>query len=96
MLGVTFYWRMTFWGRHGVLATSMNATEIVLALDGENGTRTVPLPEPNPGGYMRSFLRDIEGHVDEGELCTEQVLQGARVALTVQRVADENACRVPL
>ncbi len=91
-----FYWRMTFWGRRGVLATSINATETVLALDGESGTRTVLLPAPNPGGYMRSFLRDIEGRVDEGELCTEQVLRAARVALTAQRVADQNSCRVPL
>jgi predicted dehydrogenase len=91
-----FYWRMTFWGRHGVLATSINAKETVLALDGENGTRTVPLPAPNPGGYLRSFLHDIDGHVGEGELCTEQVLRSTRVALKVQQAADQNACHVPL
>jgi hypothetical protein len=87
---------MTFWGRHGVLATSINATETLLALDGENGTRAVPLPAGNPGGYLRSFLRDIDGHVGEGELCTEQVLRSARVALKVQQAADQNACYVPL
>jgi len=94
--GLPFYWRMTFWGRRGVLATSINATETVLALDGESGTRTVPLPASNPGGYLRSFLHDIDRRVGEGELCTEQVLRSSRVALTVQQAADQNACDVPL
>ena len=91
-----FYWRMTFWGRRGVLGTSINARESVLALDGETGARAMPLPAANPGGYLRSFLRDIDGRVTDGELCTEQVLRAARVALTVQRAADQNLCRVPL
>ena len=91
-----FYWRMTFWGREGVIETCMTAKGVSLVLNGESALRTEPLPEGNPGGYLESFIGDLEGEAEEGELCTESVLSAARIALTVQRAADTNSCSVSL
>jgi predicted dehydrogenase len=91
-----FYWRTTFWGRRGVIETSSTAQDILVALDAESGVRHEPLPAGNPGGYLRSFLHDIEGNLDADELCTEHTLRAARIALTVQRAADTHQCRVAL
>ena len=91
-----YYWRMTFFGSRGLIETSAGARETTLALFGAQGTESRPLPEGVPGGYLRSFLKDIRGEVEEGALDTEEVLRATRVALTVQRAADENAHDVKL
>jgi predicted dehydrogenase len=83
-----FYWRMTFWGQKGVTEASVTSSEIALALNGESGVRSLPLAEGNPGGYLRSFLRDIQGGLGVDELDTAQVLRAARTTLMIQRVAD--------
>jgi hypothetical protein len=91
-----FYWRLTLWGRKGVIETSETANEITVALDGEPGTRSVPLPAGNPGGYLRAFLHDIQGTSGADELATARVLRASRVALTVQWAADTESPQVYL
>ena len=86
-----FYWRMTFWGEEGVLETSATARAITVALKGETEVRKEPLPPGNPGGYLRAFVHDIVGELKEGELCTKDVLRASRLALTAQKMADEEA-----
>ncbi len=85
-----FYWRMTFWGESGVIETSSTAQQIVVALDGEPGLRHEPLPEADPGGYLRSYLSDLEGHPRADGLSTASVLRATRVALTAQAAADRH------
>jgi predicted dehydrogenase len=91
-----FYWRLTLWGRKGVIETSETATDITIALDGEPGTRSLPLPPGNPGGYLEAFLHDIQGASDPDELSTADVLRASRVALTVQWAADTQTPQVHL
>lgn len=91
-----FYWRLTLWGRKGVIETSATASEIAVALDGEPEVRSVPLPAENPGGYLEAFVRDIEGASQAGELATAEVLRASRVALTAQWAADTGATQVQL
>ena len=91
-----FYWRMTLWGREGVIETSSGAHNITVALNREGELRSEPLPEGNPGGYMKSFIRDIQGEQDEDELCTKRVLSASRVALTVQEAARTGSREVVL
>lgn len=86
------YWRMTFWGRKGVVETAMNLDHIMVALDGEAAPRHEPLPPGNPGGYLQAFLDDIagtaKGSADPGgTLDTAAVLASARVALQIQAAA---------
>jgi predicted dehydrogenase len=91
-----FYWRLTLWGRKGVIETSATAAEITVALDGEPDTRSEPLPPGNPGGYLKAFLHDIQGTSGAGELSTADVLRATRVALTAQWAADVNVAHVHL
>jgi predicted dehydrogenase len=91
-----FYWRITFWGRNGVIETANTAREVVVARNGEKGLHREPLAAGNPGGYLRSFIHDVEGHLDREELCTESVLHGARIALSIQKAADTHTCNVSL
>jgi predicted dehydrogenase len=91
-----YYWRMTFFGSRGLIETFAGATETTLALFGAQGTESRPLPEGNPGGYLQSFLKDIRGEAKGDALNTEEVLRATRVALTVQRAADENEHDVSL
>lgn len=91
------YWRVTVWGRRGVAETSANAGEIRLALDTDRELRSIPLPAAREGGYLESFLRDLAGEPSgEGDLDTKAVLASARLALEVQKAADEGRTQVDL
>jgi predicted dehydrogenase len=94
--GLPFYWRCTFWGRNGVLETSASAKEIILALNGENTYRSIPLPAPNPGGYLQAFLNDLAGTSQPEEIDTAQVLAATRTTLRIQYAADQNLREVHL
>lgn len=85
------YWRMTLWGRQGVLETSLTADDITLAANGDQEPRSEPLPAGNPGGYLQSFLRDMHGQPAADALCTESVLQATRTTLILQQAADTSA-----
>jgi predicted dehydrogenase len=91
-----FYWRMTFWGRKGVIETSATASEITIALDGEPSIRSIPLPAGSPGGYLKAFVHDIQGTLEAHELTTADVFRAARVALTAQWAADTESPQVHL
>jgi predicted dehydrogenase len=88
------YWRLTLWGREGVAETSATAKEIHLALAGDERMRALPLPPGREGGYFQDFLADVEDR--PGELDTGAVLRAARLALLIQRAADEGLREVRL
>ncbi|MCX6048280.1 MAG: Gfo/Idh/MocA family oxidoreductase [Chloroflexi bacterium] len=90
------YWRMTFWGRKGVLETSTTSDQIMVALNGERAPRQEPLPPGNPAGYLTAFLHDIAGASEGEELTTESILQAARTVLKIQQMADLTAAGNPL
>ncbi len=81
------YWRMTFWGRKGVLETSLTSDHIFVALNGENAPRREPLPPGNPAGYLKAFLHDIAGTSGAEELTTDDVVRATRTALQIQQAA---------
>ena len=84
-----FAWRMTFWGRKGVIELSCSAQKITLAAAGATELKLVDPPPGNPGGYLASYLADLAGSPTENGLTTDSVLEAARVALTVQQAGDE-------
>jgi predicted dehydrogenase len=90
------YWRTTFWGRDGILETSMTATSISVALAGDEALREEELPQGTDGGYLREFLRDIEGTVGAEERSTKTVLKAARTVLKIQEAADKGLREVEL
>ena len=91
------YWRMTLWGRRGLIETSSTARRIYMARDSDRQLEELELPDDNEGGYLEAFLADIAGiPAADGELDTAAVLASARVALQVQQAADEGRTHVDL
>lgn len=83
----SLYWRMTFWGRKGVVETSMTSDQIMVAVDGEENPRYEPLPAGNPGGYLQAFFDDIHGK--NPDLNTQTILSSARTVLQIQAAANK-------
>ena len=91
-----FYWRITFWGRGGVLEVGHRAEGIQVAVDGDKTLSRRPAPEGEPGSYLHSFVRDLRGEVVEGDLDTPTLIQSSRTAIAIQNAADGNAHDVAL
>ena len=89
-----FYWRMTFFGRDGILEIATTVNAITLTVEGEAVPR--PPPEVTSGGYFEGFLKDIRGESGAEDLDTAAVIKASRTVLTVQKAADENAHDVEL
>lgn len=90
--GIPQYWRITFWGTEGVLEGGMNVP-LVLYRNGKDKPETLPLPAATKGAYLTSFIKEARGETEGITLSTAEVLEAARVTLTIQRVADERmAC----
>ena len=87
--GLPYYWRMTFWGREGVLETATNDDHLELGTAKGKQVERRLLPPGNSGGYLQAFLKGIRGEPrEEGEVTSEQVLASSETALRVQAAAD--------
>ncbi len=91
-----WYWRTTFWGRKGVLEIAQNADKIVLVSGTGKAVGGRAIPTGNPGGHLKSFVRDVRDETEADELCTGSVIRASRIAITIQKAADENAHDVDL
>jgi predicted dehydrogenase len=87
------YWRLTLWGSKGVLETSMTSKEILLCMEGEKTPRSVPIAEPNPGGYLEAFLREMRGESHDG-VTQAEIFRASRVTLKAQETADRGLLNV--
>ena len=94
--GFPLYWRFTFWGTAGVIEAGYNSERIALYREGERETRLLPAPQSRPGGYLESFLREIEGRPLAGDLTTRQVLACTRLCLRIQEAADKELGSISL
>jgi predicted dehydrogenase len=83
------YWRFTFWGSDGVLEASANSSTISLLSRNATVPEELTPPAGRPGGYLDSFLREISGQSDQLHLSSTEALKAARLALTLQQVADQ-------
>ena len=79
-----YYWRITIWGRDGVLETATVSKTIKQTVDGELVER--PLAD---GGlsYFDQFVGDIQG--EDVELDSAAVIHSMRTVLKIQQAADE-------
>ncbi len=90
------YWRITFFGREGILELVETQRKLMLA---KNGSKEPVYPEAaagNPAGYLKAFLAEIEGHPQPGGLCTADVLRASRVALLIQHAGETGQTHVAL
>ena len=90
------YWRVTFWGRDGVLETALNESEVVLYHRDASEARRIPAAENRTGGYLEDFLREINDGPARDSLCTTDVLLASRITLRVQEAADQSLANVKL
>ena len=84
------YWRMTFWGRDGVLETGFNTGEVLLYRRGASEPKRIPAGEDRTGGYLEDFLREINNEAAGDDLRTTDVLLASRIALRLQEAADQS------
>lgn len=90
------YWRLTLFGETGVLETWSGAPAVNLFRKGAEAVDAQP-PLPNTsGGYLRSFVAEIQGRPDQVALSTAEVVRASRVALETQRAADAGLAHVVL
>ncbi|MDD6312875.1 MAG: Gfo/Idh/MocA family oxidoreductase [Firmicutes bacterium] len=81
-----YYWRFNFWGTKGTAEVNYNAPdEIRLALDGEEGLRTVAVTEKNTDDCLKVFIRELAG--EKTSIDTASSLRVARDTLTIQAAA---------
>lgn len=90
------YWRLTFFGRTGLLEITITQNQLLLAQNGAKAPIFPELPPENPGGYLKAFLAEIEGHPLPGALSTADVLRASRVSLLVQKHGEAGTPGVAL
>jgi predicted dehydrogenase len=83
-----YYWRITYWGRDGVIETSSTVDHLQLLCKDDEAPQEIPLPPSQSGGYLQAFLDDIAGIVPTNGLDTETVLHSARQVIRIQQAAD--------
>ncbi len=84
-----YYWRMTYWGRDGVIETSTTAKAIHVLGKDDKEVQMMPLPAAIRGGYLQAFLDDIAGEKVKNGLDTAAVLASARAVIRLQEAADK-------
>lgn len=90
------YWRMTFFGRQGIIEASPKVGTVSIVVDGDKEPATLPPLPGTPGGYLDAFLRAIGGESEGLSPSTADVLRASRTALTVQEAGDTGRTYVPL
>ncbi len=90
------YWRMTFFGRDGILETIYTQKKLMLAKNGAKAPVFPDLPEENPGGYLKAFLAEIQGQPLPGALCTADILRASRACLRIQKAGETGDTHVDL
>ncbi len=94
--GLPPYWRMTFFGREGVLELTFTQKKIMLA---KNGDKEPEYPEPaadNAGGYLKAFLAEIQGAPLPDMPGTAETLRASRVSLLIQKAGETGETHVAL
>jgi predicted dehydrogenase len=80
------YWRVTIWGREGLLETSTASQSVTQTVNGELVDRELPDVKEN---YFDYFVKDIEGKSSGDDLVTSAVIKSSRAVLKIQQAADE-------
>jgi len=82
-------WRVTCHGTRGVAETNIKSDVVKTASDSDEDIRRVANAESIPHRYFSDFMADVAGRAQDADLTTERVLRTSRLALSVQRVADD-------
>jgi predicted dehydrogenase len=90
------YWRMTFFGRDGVLELVNTQKTLTLARNGEKEPVLQEALPDTPGQYLKSFLAEVAGKPIAGALSTADILRATRQALLIQEAGEKGLTHVTL
>jgi len=93
--GIKQYWRYTIHGDKGVVEGTCGDEFVELAASDSEAPVRVASPPANPTVYLEDFINQVQGRTEGVSLTTEEVLKASRLALLVQRAADEKLRDVP-
>jgi predicted dehydrogenase len=80
-----YYWRVTVWGRNGVIEFNCTEPGVKTAINGMSEL-TVTSPVPAETDFLESFIQDVAGR--PLSLNTGHILDISRKALNLQEMAD--------
>ena len=84
------YWKYMFWGSGGVIEASNTTGQVLLYRNGTKAAEQVPLVAGVPGGYLASFLSDVQ-NPGSGEMSMPDILESSRWTLKAQILADKRS-----
>jgi predicted dehydrogenase len=89
-----YYWRTTFFGSEGI--AEISAVRDLIDVTRNGAVVSIEPEAPEPEGYLASFLGDIAGTASVESMVTADVFHATRVALMVQKAADQGEHGVSL
>lgn len=90
------YWRTTFFGRDGILEASWNMKTVRLMKNGDSEPKIIDVGEGTPGGYLKSFIKEVNGEKEGLSPSMAEVFKASRIALTTQKAGIENQAHIRL
>jgi predicted dehydrogenase len=81
-----YYWRVTVWGRKGVIEFNCADPGVKTAVNGTDVISVTP-PVPSEIDFLDSFINDVSGK--PASLNTGHILSVSRKTLNLQKMADE-------
>lgn len=81
-----YYWRVTVWGRNGVIEFNCTEAGVKTAINGASEI-TITAPLPPETDFLESFLNDVSGK--PASLNTGHILSISGKTLKLQKMADE-------
>jgi predicted dehydrogenase len=90
------YWRMAFWGDKGVIEVTPTANQVALYRNDAKTPEVITAGSDRRGANLDAFLAEVRGQREGLHLSTAEVIAASRVALLIQRAADEGTTQVAL
>jgi len=90
------YWRLTMYGTEGVIETSYPRGTVWMARRDRSDPEVFPSLPGTPGGYLRSFVREITGDCRNLSPSSADAMRAAGIALKAQHAADNRLSQVKL
>jgi predicted dehydrogenase len=88
------YWRLTLYGTKGVIETSYPRDTVWMARRDRNEPEIFQPLEALPGGYLQSFIREVNGDRRNLSPSSADSMRAAWLALTAQQVGYKGLSHV--
>ena len=90
------YWRFLLHGTDGIIEGTAGGDSVQVVTGNSDSPKSTAAVPSEPQAYLEDFLHQVAGESSGVSLTTEEVLKASRLALLVQRAADENRRDEPI